>query len=114
MATAKGRGRGPAHALTEEERAEAVGRSVEARRRMAAAKDAIRRGDAALADVLEDPAVARMRVSDALRSLPGIGPARADRIMVELGIARSRRIRGLGCRQRAALARLGEELRPGA
>ena len=36
-------------------------------------------------------------------SLPGVGKVRAKQIMERLGIAESRRVRGLGANQRAAL-----------
>lgn len=47
-----------------------------------------------------------MRVEYLLKSLPGIGPVKAGRIMDELEISRSRRIRGLGARQKRALVEL--------
>ena len=45
----------------------------------------------------------KKRVEYALRYIYGVGPARARRVMDELDIADSRRLRGLGPRQRAAL-----------
>ena len=36
-------------------------------------------------------------------SLPGLGKVKAHRLMEKLGIAESRRLRGLGARQREAL-----------
>lgn len=50
-----------------------------------------------------DPAVAKLRVSDLLAALPRIGPVRAEAIMGTLAIAPTRRVRGLGERQRRAL-----------
>jgi ribosomal protein S13 len=44
-----------------------------------------------------------MKVSALLESLPGVGKVRAKQIMERLGIAESRRVRGLGANQRAAL-----------
>ena len=49
-----------------------------------------------------------MRVRELLMSIPNIGPNRADRVMERLGIARSKRVGGLGSRQRE---KLGEFLR---
>jgi ribosomal protein S13 len=49
------------------------------------------------------PALAGLRVTDALGALPGVGPKGVERIMAECGIATSRRLRGLGQRQREAL-----------
>ena len=52
---------------------------------------------------------ASVRVSWLLESVPGIGCVRAERLMSDLRIAPSRRVQGLGERQRAALiAALGE------
>lgn len=46
---------------------------------------------------------ATMRVRELLMSIPNIGPNRADRLMQRLGIARSKRVGGLGSRQRDKL-----------
>ena len=46
-----------------------------------------------------------MRVSAVLESMPGVGKVRAQRIMEKIGISASRRVRGLGTHQRAALMR---------
>jgi len=44
-----------------------------------------------------------MKVSALLESMPGVGKVRAKQIMERLGIAESRRVRGLGANQRTAL-----------
>ena len=44
-----------------------------------------------------------MRVSALLESLPGVGRVRAAAIIDELGISPTRRVRGLGANQAAAL-----------
>ena len=46
-----------------------------------------------------------MRVVDLLQSMPGLGKVRARQMMERLGIAESRRVRGLGAKQVAALER---------
>ncbi len=46
-----------------------------------------------------------MRVVDLLQSMPGLGKVRARQTMERLGIAESRRVRGLGTKQVAALQR---------
>ena len=51
----------------------------------------------------DEPALAGMRVADTLAALPGVGPRGVERIMDACAIAPSRRLRGLGPRQRAAL-----------
>ena len=64
-------------------------------------------GRACLADLIaaaaDEPALAGMRVSDALGSLPGVGPRGVERILEACAIAPSRRVRGLGARQRDVL-----------
>jgi ribosomal protein S13 len=44
-------------------------------------------------------AIGKLRVSALLESLPGVGKVRARRIMEEIGISESRRVRGLGTHQ---------------
>ena len=46
-----------------------------------------------------------MKVSALLESMPGVGKVRATQIMERLGIAETRRVRGLGANQIAALER---------
>jgi ribosomal protein S13 len=50
--------------------------------------------------------VGKMKVSTVLESLPGVGKVRARKIMEKLDISATRRIRGLGAKQRESL--LGE------
>ena len=93
--------------LSPEQRAAALQRAAEARAVRAEVKRGMKSGDIGLAAVLErgatDEAVRRMRVSDLVMALPGVGPARAQQAMERLGIATSRRVRGLGVRQVAGL-----------
>lgn len=44
-----------------------------------------------------------MKVSALIESLPGYGKAKAAKIMDELGISATRRVKGLGARQREQL-----------
>ena len=63
-------------------------------------------GKLSLQDVLamkDDPIVGRMKVSTLIETLPGYGKAKAEKIMGELKIAESRRLKGLGERREAAL-----------
>ncbi|HWH96934.1 MAG TPA: integration host factor, actinobacterial type, partial [Pseudolysinimonas sp.] len=46
---------------------------------------------------------ATLRVSELLKSVPTLGPTRTERVMADLGIATSKRVGGLGVRQRAEL-----------
>ncbi len=47
--------------------------------------------------------VGKMKVLAVLESLPGVGKVRARRAMEEIGIADTRRVRGLGDQQRKAV-----------
>jgi hypothetical protein len=49
--------------------------------------------------------VAQMRAYDLISALPAIGEVKAERIMKSASIAQTRRIRGLGPKQRAELFR---------
>ena len=44
-----------------------------------------------------------MKVSTLIETMPGYGKAKTEKVMAELNIAPSRRLRGLGKRQEAAL-----------
>jgi ribosomal protein S13 len=46
-----------------------------------------------------------MKVIDLLQSMPGVGKVRAQALMERIGIAGTRRVRGLGANQIAALER---------
>lgn len=46
---------------------------------------------------------ATLRVSELLRSIPSLGPTRAEKVMSDLRIAPAKRVGGLGVRQRADL-----------
>jgi transposase len=58
---------------------------------------------AVLARAKTDPVVGRIRVTALLARLPGYGPTRVSALMQRIGIAPSRRVAGLGQRQRQAL-----------
>ena len=93
--------------LTTEERREALKKAASARKRRSEISVDLKAKRISLPDVLElakeDEALAKMRVSALLKSLPRVGPHRAERIMEEIGIARSRRLQGLGSVQREKL-----------
>lgn len=95
--------------LSSEQRAAALAKAAAARRTRAAWKERLKRGDVTLSEVLEaagtEETVGRMRVAEVLESLPRVGKARAAALMDRLEIASSRRLRGLGVKQRAALER---------
>lgn len=92
--------------LTPEQRTAALAKAAEARQKRAELREKIKSGKMSFADVMkkaDDPVVARMKVSTLLESLPGYGKAKAGKIMEELGISESRRVQGLGARQREQL-----------
>jgi hypothetical protein len=99
--------------LTPEQRAAALLRATEARRIRAHARDELRRAGPRLSDVLAgiisraetDEAIGKMRVAALIEAVPGIGKVRAAATMERLRISPSRRVRGLGAHQRAALTR---------
>lgn len=91
--------------ITPEQRAAALERAMEARRARAGYKARLKRGEVTLGNALgsTDPVVRRMRVRELLEVLPGIGPKRARGIMLVAGIDGTRRVAGLGPRQRERL-----------
>ncbi|MDD6289782.1 MAG: integration host factor, actinobacterial type [Eggerthellales bacterium] len=97
--------------LTKEERQAALEKAKAARIQRAEIREQLRTGKLSVAQVVamrEDEVVGRMKVTTLIETLPGYGKAKAEKIMKELGIAESRRLRGLGERQREALLeRLG-------
>lgn len=50
-----------------------------------------------------DEVVAKMKVIAVLESLPGLGKVKARRLMEEIGISETRRVQGLGDKQRRSL-----------
>lgn len=98
--------------LSDADRQAALKKAADARARRAAVRAQIKSGTLSFADVMkksDDPIIARMKVSALLESLPGFGKAKAARVMGELEISESRRVQGLGGRQREQLMeRLGK------
>lgn len=97
----------PVPELNGEQRRAALAKAAAARRERAEVKRQLKAGETTLAAVLaaaeDSAALANLRVSEVLESLPAVGPVKTARLMQELRIAPSRRVRGLGRRQRAAL-----------
>ena len=95
--------------LTPEQRAAALEKAAAARRERAEGKNRRKHSGASLVDVLKEgqsnDAIGKMKVSAVLESLPGVGKVRARKIMEQVGISESRRVRGLGANQLAALER---------
>lgn len=91
--------------LTDEQRKEALEKAAQARHERAEFREKIKSGKVTLEEVLDsdDPIANRMKVSALIESLPGYGKAKAAKIMDELGISATRRVKGLGARQREQL-----------
>jgi signal recognition particle GTPase len=98
----------PLPVLTDEQRKQALEKAAEARKKRAELKGQLKSGKLTLKDVLSrtDDTVGKMKVSNVLESLPGVGKVRARKMMEKLDISASRRVRGLGAKQRDSL--LGE------
>ncbi len=96
----------PLPVLTDEQRKQALEKAAEARKKRAELKGQLKAGKLTLTDMLArqgDDTVGKMKVSTVLESLPGVGKVRAAKIMEKLDISASRRVRGLGAKQREAL-----------
>lgn len=96
----------PLPVLSPEDRARALEKAAEARKKRAELKGQLKSGKLTLTDVLTregDDTVGKMKVSSVLESLPGVGKVRARKIMERLDISASRRVRGLGAKQRESL-----------
>lgn len=93
--------------LSDEARAAALEKAAQARRVRAELKQRLKMGSLSLPELLEmadnDEVVGKTKVLAVLESLPGVGKVKARRTMEEIGIADSRRLRGLGDNQRREL-----------
>ncbi len=93
----------PLPPLSDSERAAALEAAARARKIRAEVKADVKSGKRTLKDVIElgksDEVVGKMKVSALIESLPGVGKVRAAAVMEKIGIAGSRRIRGLGIHQ---------------
>jgi hypothetical protein len=93
--------------LTPEQRAAALEKAAAARRARAEVKNRLKYSQGSLGEVITEgqnnEVIGKMKVSALLEALPGVGKVRAKQIMEEIGISESRRVRGLGSNQIAAL-----------
>jgi S13-like protein len=93
--------------LSPDQRQAALEKAAAARRRRAELREKLKMGSTSLKELLDeadrDEVVGKMKVLTLLESLPGVGKVRARRLMEEIGISESRRVRGLGAQQREAL-----------
>ncbi|HET7327990.1 MAG TPA: integration host factor, actinobacterial type [Nocardioidaceae bacterium] len=95
--------------LTPEQRQAALEKAAAARRERAEVKNRLKHSGASLSEVLregrDNEVIGKMKVLDLLQSMPGLGKVRAQQTMQRIGISESRRVRGLGTNQLAALER---------
>lgn len=93
--------------LTPEQRQAALEKAAAARRQRAEVKEKLKAASVTLRELLDqadrDEILGKLKVVSVLESLPGVGKVRARRLMDELDISDSRRLRGLGRNQREAL-----------
>jgi hypothetical protein len=97
----------PLPQLTEEQRRQALEKAAIARKRRAEVKAKLKNGSLGLSECLDnaesDEVLGKMKVSAMLEALPGVGKVRAQKVMEELNISGSRRLRGLGDKQKGSL-----------
>ncbi len=95
--------------LTPEQRQANLEKAAASRRERAEVKNRLKHSGASIVDVLQqgqvNEVIGKMRVLDLLQSMPGLGKVRARQMMERLSISESRRVRGLGANQIAALER---------
>ena len=93
--------------LTLEEKKAALKKAQDMRSKRAQIRRDLKEGKVTLEKLLSDPsmdeAVSRMRVSYLLESLPRMGRVKSRKLMEEVGIAESRRVQGLGTKQKEEL-----------
>jgi hypothetical protein len=99
----------PVPELTPEQRRAALERAAVVRRERAEVKNRLKNSGASLQEVVRDgqknEVIGKMKVLDLLQAMPGLGKVRARNLMERIGISESRRVRGLGANQIAALER---------
>ncbi|HEY8344931.1 MAG TPA: integration host factor, actinobacterial type [Bacillota bacterium] len=102
----------PLPQLSIEEKKMALKKAQRVRSERAKIRQELKAGKKSIRDILEkvdNDVIAKMRVAYLLESLPRIGKVRTRKIMNEIGIDETRRIQGLGVRQKQALIqRLGD------
>lgn len=92
--------------LTLNEKKEALEKAQKMRSERKEIREQLKTGRMALSEVLSrdnDEVMGKMRVAYLLASLPRVGKTTAKKVMDEIGIDESRRVQGLGKRQKEAL-----------
>jgi hypothetical protein len=94
-------------ALSPEQRRAALEKAADARRQRAVVKERLKAGEICLKELFDqgdaNDVLAKLKVVSVLESMPGVGKVKARRLMQEMDISESRRLRGLGDNQRRKL-----------
>jgi len=87
--------------LSSSDRALAGSKAVKARKDRSEIKSKLAAGEISIFDLFneERDSILRMKLSDALKAVPGVGEKRVEQIFVKTGISKSRRIAGVGRKQ---------------
>ncbi|MFD9630335.1 integration host factor, actinobacterial type [Streptomyces violascens] len=91
--------------LSLEQRRAALDKAASARKERAEVKEALKHGKLSLREVFtsDSEAIRKMPVRALLEALPEIGKVKAQKLLTEMEISESRRVRGLGTQQRERL-----------
>lgn len=93
--------------LTPEQRSAALEKAAAARKARAELRESLKSGEVTFEDLLakidSNELVAKTKVLYVLESLPKVGKIKAREIIADVGIAETRRLAGLGARQRTDL-----------
>ena len=86
--------------LTDEQRRKNLEKAAAVRKERKVLLDLVRDGSVTFEQASADPRYWRIPVVRLLIAVPGVGKAKATQLMTEAGISPTRRVKGLGCRQR--------------
>lgn len=92
--------------LTLREKRQALEKAQKMRSERKEIREQLKSGSMSLGEVLakeDNEIMGKMRVAYLLASLPRVGKTTAKKVMEEIGIDESRRVQGLGTRQKEAL-----------
>jgi hypothetical protein len=94
-------------ALSPDQRRAALEKAAEARRQRAAVKEELKAERLSISELFErserDEILAKLKVVSMLEAMPHTGKVKARRLMQDLDISESRRLRGLGPNQKRRL-----------
>ena len=88
--------------LTDEDRKKALKVALESRTKRAQICDKLSKGQLSVSEVIDmrdDEVIGRLRVSRLIECVPSYGKTKTEKVMREIGISPTRRLKGLGRRQ---------------